>query len=91
MSNLLVVGGMVCPGPPHLISEDSMKIRVRIEPKGTRYRKTGRTHFAKMTSMVNQPTLRSSTLKESAWPFDARANGQANFIYDDFYVKPNSG
>jgi len=51
------------PGQTHLISEDSMKIRVRIEPKGTRYRKTGRTYFAKMTSVVNQQTFRSQTQK----------------------------
>jgi len=35
---------------------------VRIEPEGTRYMKTGRTHFSKMTSEVNQQTFRSSTL-----------------------------
>jgi len=44
-------------GQARLISEDSMKMRVRIEPKVTRYRKTGRTNFAKMTSEVNQQTF----------------------------------
>ena len=50
-------------GPTYLISEDSMKIRVRIEPKGTRYRKTGRTYFAKMTSVVKQQPFKKIDLK----------------------------
>jgi len=45
------------PWLTHLISEDSMKIRARIEPKGVRDMKTRRTYFAKMTSEVNQPTI----------------------------------
>jgi|GEM_PF-2620749 len=40
-----------------------MKIDVRIEPKGTRYMKTGRTYFAKMTSVVKQQPFKKIDLK----------------------------
>jgi len=40
-----------------------MKIDVKIEPEETRYMKTGRTYFAKMTSVVKQQTFKKVDLK----------------------------